>query len=101
MPSIVPRYRPEGSPTRQASPCRDRERLVATGTPRRDDLPVVERVKRIHDLGLAAEIWSWHGDNKRVGLLVEQLRLLPNRAARSEPGVSLESFRCGRRAERR
>ena len=45
------------------------------------DLPIVERAKRIHDLGFAAEIWSWHGDNKRVGLLVEQLRLLPNRAA--------------------
>ncbi|MDX1891386.1 TIM barrel protein [Mycolicibacterium sp. 050158] len=24
------------------------------------DLPIVERVRRIHDLGFAAEIWSWH-----------------------------------------
>ena len=24
------------------------------------DLPIVERAKRIHDLGFAAEIWSWH-----------------------------------------
>jgi len=24
------------------------------------DLPIVERVKRIHDLGFAVEIWSWH-----------------------------------------
>ncbi|KRE28299.1 hydroxypyruvate isomerase [Mycobacterium sp. Soil538] len=24
------------------------------------DLPIVERVKRIRDLGFAAEIWSWH-----------------------------------------
>ena len=24
------------------------------------ELPIVERVRRIHDLGFAAEIWSWH-----------------------------------------
>lgn len=24
------------------------------------DLPIIERVKRIHDLGFAVEIWSWH-----------------------------------------
>ena len=24
------------------------------------DLPIVDRVRRIHDLGFAAEIWSWH-----------------------------------------
>lgn len=24
------------------------------------DLPIVDRVKRIHDLGFAVEIWSWH-----------------------------------------
>ncbi|MHA3024158.1 TIM barrel protein [Mycobacterium sp. BMJ-28] len=24
------------------------------------DLPIVDRVKRIHELGFAAEIWSWH-----------------------------------------
>ncbi len=24
------------------------------------DLPIVERVRRIHDMGFAAEIWSWH-----------------------------------------
>jgi len=24
------------------------------------DLPIVERVRRIHDLGFGAEIWSWH-----------------------------------------
>ncbi|KGI69031.1 TIM barrel protein [Mycolicibacterium rufum] len=24
------------------------------------DLPIIERVKRIHDLGFAVEIWNWH-----------------------------------------
>jgi hydroxypyruvate isomerase len=24
------------------------------------DLPIIERVRRIHDLGFAVEIWSWH-----------------------------------------
>ena len=24
------------------------------------DLDIVERVRRIHDLGFAVEIWSWH-----------------------------------------
>jgi len=24
------------------------------------DLPIIERVRRIHELGFAVEIWSWH-----------------------------------------
>ena len=24
------------------------------------DLPILDRVRRIHDLGFAVEIWSWH-----------------------------------------
>ncbi len=24
------------------------------------DLPIIDRVKRIHELGFAVEIWSWH-----------------------------------------
>ena len=31
------------------------------------DLPIVERVRRIHDMGFAAEIWSW--DDKDLGAL--------------------------------
>ncbi len=24
------------------------------------ELPIIERVRRIHDMGFAVEIWSWH-----------------------------------------
>ena len=24
------------------------------------DLPLIDRVRRIHELGFAVEIWSWH-----------------------------------------
>ena len=24
------------------------------------DLPIIDRVRRIHDMGFAVEIWSWH-----------------------------------------
>ena len=30
------------------------------------DRPIVERVLRIHDLGFAVEIWSWHDKDLRA-----------------------------------
>ncbi len=29
------------------------------------DLPILDRVRRIHELGFAVEIWSWHDKDLR------------------------------------
>ena len=30
------------------------------------DMPIVDRVRRIHDMGFAVEIWSWHDKDLRA-----------------------------------